>query len=122
MKRRGVEVLHGTTDAQGQYNALQVPPGRYTLTVEVRGFQRTVLTAIQLTVVQRSELPVTMHVGGVDTTVTVIATGEALNRSDATVSTLISPSDVENLPLPNREITNLIALAPGVVHGGAATR
>lgn len=108
------------TNERGEYSALQLPPGPYTVTVDAQGFQRTV-TSLQLTVASRVELPLTLQVGNTAETVTVTARAELLDRSDATVSTLISPQDVSNLPLPNREITNLIALAPGVVHGGAAT-
>jgi hypothetical protein len=114
------EVAHMTADEHGNYVALQLPPGKYTLIVEAAGFQRTE-SPVQLSVASRVDLPITLQVGNVGETVVVTTQSEDLNRSDATVSTLISPSDVQNLPLPNREITNLIALAPGVVHGGAAT-
>lgn len=112
-------VTHTTSDGEGHYTALQLPPGNYRLVVEAPGFQKTETTVV-LSVASRVELPVTLQVGNTGETVIVTTRAEELNRSDATVSTLISPSDVDNLPLPNREITNLIALAPGVVHGGAA--
>src|SRR6185437_13143889 len=114
------EVAHVTTDERGNYSALQLPPGNYTVILEAPGFQRMEVP-VQLSVASRTDLPVTMQVGNVAETVTVTTQASELNRSDSTVSTLISPSDVQNLPLPNREITNLIALTPGVVHGGAAT-
>jgi hypothetical protein len=114
------EVTHTISDARGVYNALQLPPGTYTLVVEAQGFQRTE-TQVQLSVASRVDLPLTLQIGNVGETVIVTTKAEELNRSDATISTLISPNDVQNLPMPNREITNLIALAPGVVHGGSAT-
>ncbi len=113
-------VAHTVSNAKGEYAALQLPPGMYVLTVEAPGFQKTT-TTLQLTVASKVELPVTMRVGNVADTVVVTTRAELLNKSDATVSTVITPQDVDNLPLPNREITNLIALAPGVVHGGSAT-
>ncbi|MBN9614086.1 MAG: hypothetical protein BGO25_00215 [Acidobacteriales bacterium 59-55] len=114
------EVAHVTTDERGNYSALQLPPGNYTVVLEAPGFQRTEIP-VQLSVASRTDLPVVLQVGNVGETITVTTQAAELNRSDSTVSTLISPSDVQNLPLPNREITNLIALTPGVVHGGAAT-
>lgn len=114
------EVAHATSDGRGVFNALQLPPGTYTLVVEAQGFQRTE-TQVQLSVASRVDLPVTLQIGNVGETVVVTTKAEDLDRSDATISTLIDPSDVQNLPLPNREITNLIALAPGIVHGGNAT-
>ena len=115
-----VQAANLTSNGEGAYAALQIPPGSYILTVEAQGFQRTQVP-VQLSVASRTDLPLTLAVGNVGETVTVTTQAVDLNRSDATVSTLISPNDVQNLPLPNREITNLIALAPGVVHGGAAT-
>lgn len=114
------EVAHITTNERGEYSALQIPPGTYTVTVQATGFQ-TMTTEIQLAVAARVELPISLQVGNTETTVEVTTAAQLLNRTDATVSTVISPQDVASLPMPNREITNLIALAPGVVHGGAAT-
>lgn len=116
----GTEVAHTTSDDHGNYTALQLPPGNYKLVVEAVGFRRTE-SPVQLFVASRVDLPVTLQVGNVGETLVVTTQAEDLNRSDATVSTLISPNDVQNLPLPNREITNLIALVPGVIHGGAST-
>ncbi len=113
-------ITHVTSDGEGHYTALQLPPGTYSLSVEAPGFERTE-TTVELTVAGRVELPLTLQLGKVGEVVQVSSRAEELNRSDATVSTLITPSDVQNLPLPNREITNLLALAPGVVHGGNAT-
>lgn len=115
-----VVITHVTSSGDGRYTALQLPPGTYNLRVEAAGFQRTE-TTVELTVAGRVDLPVTLQVGKADEVVVVTSRAEELDRSDATVSTLISLSDVQNLPLPNREITNLLALAPGVVHGGNAT-
>ena len=113
-------VANAISDDHGHYISLQLPPGTYVLVVEAPGFQKTE-AHVQLSVASRVDLLVTLQAGNVGETVMVSARAEELNRSDATVSTLISPNDVQNLPLPNREITNLIALAPGVVHGGNAT-
>lgn len=112
-------VAHAASDAEGRYTILQLPPGDYRLTVEAAGFQRSE-TRVQLSVAARVDLPVSLQVGDSGVTVEVTTRAEELNRSDATVSTLISPRDVDNLPLPNREITNLIALAPGVTYGSSA--
>ena len=114
------EVSHAITDDRGSYTALQLPPGNYKVVVEAAGFQKTE-TQVQLSVASRTDLPITLQVGNVGETVIVTTKAEDLNRSDATVSTLISPNDVQNLPIANREITNLIALVPGVVHGLGST-
>ena len=64
------EVAHAISDDHGVYNALQLPPGTYTLTVEAPGFRRTE-TQVQLSVASRADLPVTLQLGNVGETVVV---------------------------------------------------
>ncbi len=90
----GTEVAHATSDDHGNYIALQLPPGNYKLVVEAAGFRRTE-SPVQLFVASRVDLPVTLQVGNVGETLVVTTQAEDLNRSDATVSTLISPNDVQ---------------------------
>ena len=71
------------------------------------------------TVAQVASVNVTMELGGATEVVTVESKGEVLDRSTSTISTLISPQDVQNLPLQQRTTENLLAFIPGVVHGGA---
>src|SRR6202021_508259 len=56
---------------------------------------------------------------GYATTGMAQAKGEELDRSTSDVSTLISPQEVQNIPLQQRATENLLAFIPGVVHGGA---
>jgi len=63
-----------------------------------------------------------MQIGSSTEVVTVEAKGEELDRSTSNISTLISPEDVQNLPLQQRATENLLAFIPGVVHGGAGNQ
>ncbi len=56
---------------------------------------------------------VTLRVGSEQQTVQVDGSGETLNTTDATVSTVINRQFVENLPLNGRSFQALITLAPG---------
>jgi hypothetical protein len=44
-----------------------------------------------------------------------------LDKDNSTVSTIVTPQQVEDLPLPNRNILTLTALVPGAAHGGTYT-
>ena len=60
-----------TTEAEGQYRFLNVPPGTYTMTLSLPGFQTVIRDGIVVAVGQTVSLPLTMNVASVQETVTV---------------------------------------------------
>ena len=111
-----------TSDEDGNFSVQQLQPGSYTITVEANGFRKTALSNVQLSVAQRLDLPISLIIGSASETVEVSAsTQPQIENGTATVSTLITPSELKDLPLPNRDVTSLISLVPGAVHGGGAT-
>ena len=118
-KNTGVIVFSGVSDSAGSFVAPQVIPGTYKITVDSPGLKEAVIDNLVATVAQVASVNVTMEVGGATEVVTVQSKGEELDRSTSTISTLISPQDVQNLPLQQRATENLLAFIPGVVHGGA---
>jgi hypothetical protein len=118
-KNTGVTVLNGKTDSAGAFVAPQVIPGTYKVTVSAPGLKDAVIDNLVATVAQVASIDVNMQVGIATEVVTVESKGEELDRSTSTISTLIAPQDVQNLPLQQRTTENLLAFIPGVVHGGA---
>ncbi len=119
-KNTGVTVFKGVSDSAGAFVAPQVIPGTYRITVTAEGLKQAVIDDLVATVAQVASVNVTMEIGGATEVVTVQSNGQELDRSTSTISTLISPQDVQNLPLQQRATENLLAFIPGVVHGGAA--
>jgi len=117
-KETGVVVFNGKTDSAGTFVAPQVIPGTYKVTVTASGLKQSVVDNLIATVAQVASVNISLQLGATTETVTVEAKGEELDRSTSDVSTLISPSDVQNLPIENRQTENLLAFIPGVVHGG----
>ena len=118
-KNTGVTVFNGKTDSAGAFVAPQVLPGTYKVTVSSPGLKDAIVDNLVATVAQVASVNVNLSVGAATEVVTVQAKGEELDRSTSDVSTLISPEDVQNLPLQQRQTENLLAFIPGVVHGGA---
>ena len=116
-----VVAFQGHTDAEGNFTATQLPVGLYTVVVEASNFKKSQLTSLSLSPSQVLTLPVTMEAGGVTETVTVSGeTRPQLEASTDSVSTVITPAEMQDLPMTNRDETQLFALIPGAVHGGAA--
>jgi hypothetical protein len=114
-----VKVFNGQTDSAGSFVAPQVIPGTYRITVTSPGLKQAVINNLVATVAQVASVNVNMQIGQDTETITVESKGEELDRSTSDVSTLISPQDVQNLPLQQRATENLLAFIPGVSHGGA---
>ncbi len=115
----GVTVFSGKSDSAGTFVAPQVIPGMYRITVSAPGLKQAVIDNLAATVAQVASVNINMQLGEASETVTVESKGEEIDRSTSDISTLISPIDVQNLPLSGRATENLLAFIPGVVHGGA---
>jgi outer membrane receptor protein involved in Fe transport len=117
-----VVAWRGKTDGAGQYLAPALQGGRYHLTVEARGFKKAEIRDINLQVDQRARVDAVVHPGDVVETVTV--SGEILGQLESETSSVgatINTSQVQDLPLPSRNVLNLLTLVGGVSSGGAAT-
>jgi hypothetical protein len=118
-QQTNVVVFSGRTDSAGAFVAPQVIPGTYRITVTAEGLKQAVMNDLVATVAQVASVNISMQLGGATEVVTVEAKGEQLDRSTSDVSTLITPQDVQNLPLQQRATENLLTFIPGVAHGGA---
>jgi hypothetical protein len=118
-KNTGVTAFSGKTDSAGTFVAPQVIPGAYKITVSSPGLRDAVIDNLNATVAQVASVNINMQVGAATEVVTVQAKGEQLDRGSSDISTLISPAEVQNVPLFNRSPENLLAFIPGVTHGGA---
>ncbi|MCP9494668.1 MAG: TonB-dependent receptor [Pyrinomonadaceae bacterium MAG19_C2-C3] len=96
-----------TTNDEGFYQIIGVPPGDYEIAIEATNFKRAVVPTVQLTVGQRADLDVALEVGGVGETVTVSgATTELVETSRTAVSNTIDETRIDNLPINERNYLN----------------
>ncbi|MGB6944613.1 MAG: carboxypeptidase-like regulatory domain-containing protein, partial [Bryobacteraceae bacterium] len=112
----------GRTNVAGIYRAPDLPAARYTVSVTAAGFKHQQVSGIELSVDPRADVPIMMQVGEVAETVTVEGTSAGQLASDSSsLGTTITPSQLRDLPLPSRNVLNLMALTPGVSSGGDIT-
>jgi Carboxypeptidase regulatory-like domain/TonB dependent receptor len=103
------------TNGDGIYVFTGLPPGKYHLEISQRGFKAIVEPGIVLHLQETRSANFALQVGEVSETVTVKAGDITMNTTDATVSTLVDHTYVENMPLNGRSFQDLILLTPGVV-------
>jgi hypothetical protein len=118
----GVKAWTGKTNESGVYRAPDLPVGRYNLAVEAAGFKHVQVSNFTLSVDQRADIDVTLQLGAVAETVTVEGSSAGqLSTETASLGNTITPSQLEDMPLPSRAVLNLLILTPGVSSGGDIT-
>src|SRR5215213_4956537 len=101
------------TNDDGQFVISPLVPGTYTLTVEQPNFKKYVESSLTLNAKDRRQINIVMEVGSVSEQVTVTSEQNVVQDSP-TGQTLISGTQVLEIPLQNRDFTKLLELAPGV--------
>ena len=107
-----------TTEADGGYQFLFLPPGTYTLTVAAAGFQKYEQTGLELLVNTPVTVNVQLKIGGGKETVTVTAEEPALNLVDASIGNSFDETHVRQIPLEGRNVPDLLSLQAGVAYTG----
>ncbi|MCC6862638.1 MAG: TonB-dependent receptor [Bryobacterales bacterium] len=102
------------TNAEGNYQLLQVPAGDYRIEIEKEGFQRTVRSAVPLSTGQTLRVDGVLTVGAVTETVTVEGQVAQVDTATANVGSTIFGTQVQELALTTRSFTQLMTLQPGV--------
>ena len=101
------------TNAEGNYTAVNLKPGRYLVEVEAAGFQKT-SQAVILEIGQRARADFNLGVGKLSEAVEVEGTRSVLNTEQATLGSVIEQASIANLPLASRNWDDLLFLVAGV--------
>lgn len=104
-----------TTNDNGIYTFSSLPPSRYTLTVEARGFKKKVLDDLGIRAEQSNAVDVSLDVGQTTETVNVSADATPLiDTETANLSGTVNAKQIQTLPSFGRDVFQLAQLAPGV--------
>ncbi|MFL6257894.1 MAG: TonB-dependent receptor domain-containing protein [Pyrinomonadaceae bacterium] len=108
-----------TTNDEGYFNIPQIPPGRYTITVEAaKGFARFEQADVEVNLTKVSTLAVSLRPAGATETVEVTASsGAAVDVSTNTTGTNVSTEQFSNFPT-QRTVQSLYTIAPTVTRSG----
>jgi len=103
-----------TTSSSGTFRFPLLRPGSYNLSVSAKGF-REAKTTVDAGVGAVNDVPIQLEVGATTETVEVVATAPPLETENANLTTVWTPSQIENIPNPGGDLTNYALTAPGVV-------
>jgi Carboxypeptidase regulatory-like domain len=111
-------VRRGTTDTQGEYTFLEMPPGNYKLIAEKAGFSTMTKSDVVLLVNTPATLDLKMSLSAAGEIVNVQSEASQINTTDASVGNPFSQTQVRQLPLQTRNVVELLSLQPGVTTDG----
>jgi Carboxypeptidase regulatory-like domain/TonB dependent receptor/TonB-dependent Receptor Plug Domain len=103
-----------TSNEDGIYAFPRVPNGRYSLTVESKGFKTYVNPGFTLEVNQRARIDVAMEVGAISESIQVTGEAVALQTDTTQVGSTIASSQIDHTPLISRNPVALTLLTAGV--------
>ena len=107
------DVVKTSTTGSGGYTVQKLIPDDYGLKIEAQGFKTVVSSHIHVSADTAAKLDVKLALGSVTETVTVTDETPALQTDRADVSTLLNDQLVSDLPLQNRNFTQLETLLVG---------
>jgi hypothetical protein len=103
------------TNSSGLYTLVGLDPGRFTVTITANGFSTLKRTGIVLQVAEKLNLPVTLEVGQVTESVTVVGEQELIQTATASRGLVFDPVKMQEIPLNGRQAFMLMRLSPGVM-------
>jgi hypothetical protein len=107
-------VQHLVSNKDGFFSATQLPVGTYSVSVEVKGFEKWDGTGIVLNASDVRTLTIPLKVGAESQTVEVTASAGQIEISDSGAkSETITEEDLEKQPLIGRNATEILRIIPG---------
>ena len=103
------------TTSEGYYTVPYLEPGEYDVELSASGFQTIKRERIILEVADKLNLPFQLIVGQMSQEVTITATQEIIQTSNADRGFVFDPLKTQEYPLNGRQTYMLMSLTPGVV-------
>jgi len=110
------------SNSQGGFDFSALQPGKYTISVDAKGFKRSVSRDIIVSVTQIAQVNIPLEIGAASETVTVSASQEVINTSSPSITNIINTRQVVDLPLVGRNPVDLAGLQAGIAVVGTDVR
>lgn len=108
----------GVSDSQGEFTIAFLPVGKYTISLEAKGFKGQKQTGVALSAGQRVGAEYRLELGSVSEVVEVSASTPLVNTISAEQREGKTETQVRELPLARRDWTNIIGLGTGITTQG----
>ncbi|HYY72829.1 MAG TPA: TonB-dependent receptor [Candidatus Bathyarchaeia archaeon] len=110
-------IYTAASNEDGLYTFAIVPPGRYELTAEGRGFGKYTQTGMVLTVAQIATIDITLKVAQAGEKVVVTSETPVIEPTRTEISQVVDTQQINALPISGRLFTDFALLSPNVSVG-----
>lgn len=100
-----------TTDAEGAYRLLVLPPGKYEVTVEAAGFAPVRNPEVEVRIGETGQYDVALALRPGQETIVVTTETQLIEAQRTAVAGTITPREIENLPINQRDYLNFTLLS-----------
>ena len=107
------------TDGGGNYRFVSLAPGAYTVSAQPPGFTKTNVS-FTLQTNQNMDIPISLSLTSSSTSIEVTGAPPVIDTADSRNQQTLQTQELSSLPLPGRNMTTLVTLAPGVTGRGTA--
>jgi outer membrane receptor protein involved in Fe transport len=105
-----------TTNSSGNYSVKELPVGTYKLTVEAAGFKTTSNAGVAVNAGTIAHVDFKLQLGKASEVIEVTGAASDVNTEDSKLSTTVSSTQINNLPLNGRNVFDLMQLSSGAVN------
>jgi|HubBroStandDraft_1064217.scaffolds.fasta_scaffold05374_2 outer membrane receptor protein involved in Fe transport len=102
-----------TTGSEGFYTVSNLPPGRYDVTVQAKGFKTGLASGNVVNVESTTRVDFTLSAGALTETVEVTGQAPLVESTTSDIGTLIDTKQVDRLPINGRLFQLMVFLVPG---------
>jgi carboxypeptidase family protein len=102
-----------TTETDGRFAIPALPPGTYTVKAELPGFVAQVKEQVVLTLGEAIRIDFTLAPAGIQERVTVTADLPLVDPQKTVIGTVISQTQIDNLPINGRNFISFSVITPG---------
>jgi hypothetical protein len=108
------DVRTAVTGDRGTYAFVNLPLGRFSLTVSKTGFEKEVFRSVVSQAAQTTDINAALKVGAATITVEVDASATpVIEETSNAIGTSVDLKQIEDLPIEGRDLTQLSYLVPG---------
>ena len=103
------------TSSEGAFRISLLPPGNYSISAQASGFAGREMRAVHVGASETVTVELKLAVGATDQTLDVSAVSDLAQTESSTLGRTVDEKTIQELPLANRNYTQIVALSPGVV-------
>src|SRR6266496_1797735 len=101
------------TDARGEFRAVNLPPGRYTVALALQGFSTVSRENVTVDIGRNTDLSIQMKLSSVAATITVSGEAPTMETRKVQTGAQITPDELKAIPT-SRDPWVILATIPGV--------